>query len=130
MRVDRRGLAGLTIGLAMIVEAAAAADQPSAGATLYRRYCASCHGVAGAGDGPVAEGLSPKPTDLRRLDADVPSIMQAIDGRRTLRAHGDSRMPVWGHVLEDEKAGRRHRGRTTLHEVLTLAEYVHALRTR
>jgi len=36
----------------------------AAGARLYRRSCASCHGASGAGDGPAAEGLRPPPSDL------------------------------------------------------------------
>ena len=31
------------------------------GATLYAIYCASCHGVGGEGDGPVAAALDPQP---------------------------------------------------------------------
>lgn len=34
------------------------------GETLYRRYCEQCHGIAGAGDGPLAGTLDPPPTDL------------------------------------------------------------------
>jgi len=34
------------------------------GARLYRDSCAVCHGVAGYGDGPAADGLKPKPADL------------------------------------------------------------------
>jgi putative copper resistance protein D len=34
------------------------------GLHLYRENCALCHGVAGYGDGPVAEDLKPKPADL------------------------------------------------------------------
>jgi mono/diheme cytochrome c family protein len=33
---------------------------------LHRRYCASCHGVAGDGTGPLAALLSPYPRDFRR----------------------------------------------------------------
>lgn len=33
------------------------------GAEQYALYCASCHGAGGAGDGPVAAGLNPKPTN-------------------------------------------------------------------
>ncbi len=32
-----------------------------AGEADYQVYCASCHGGAGAGDGPVAQALNPKP---------------------------------------------------------------------
>ena len=31
------------------------------GAALYAAQCASCHGVAGGGDGPLAASLEPKP---------------------------------------------------------------------
>jgi len=41
--------------------AAAGAPDLAAGARLYATYCASCHGPEGAGDGPVAAGLNPKP---------------------------------------------------------------------
>jgi putative copper resistance protein D len=34
------------------------------GAELYRRHCASCHGVAGHGDGPAARALAKDPADL------------------------------------------------------------------
>jgi len=36
------------------------------GATLYAGHCAACHGVDGAGDGPGAAGLQPKPSNLRQ----------------------------------------------------------------
>ena len=35
------------------------------GFELYRRNCLQCHGVAGAGDGPTAEFLYPRPRDYR-----------------------------------------------------------------
>jgi len=45
--------------------------EPPAGAIsgkiLYERYCASCHGTEGKGDGPAAETLQPKPPDLTQL---------------------------------------------------------------
>jgi hypothetical protein len=56
--------------------------------------------------------------------------MQVIDGRRTVRAHGDAAMPVWGAVLEGAKEGQRHPGRTTLLEVQALADYVRGLQER
>jgi high-affinity iron transporter len=34
------------------------------GKALYAESCAGCHGAAGRGDGPVAAGLSPAPTDF------------------------------------------------------------------
>jgi mono/diheme cytochrome c family protein len=34
---------------------------PAEGEVLYQTYCASCHGARGAGDGPAAAALDPKP---------------------------------------------------------------------
>jgi hypothetical protein len=52
--------------------------------------------------------------------------MSAIDGRRPVKAHGDSDMPVWGLVFEREMEEREARSprQTTLHQVRLLAEYV------
>jgi hypothetical protein len=105
------------------------AQPPRHGVDLYVRYCASCHGVAGRGDGPAAESLTPRPTDLTRSSAGVAELMRVIDGRRTVRAHGSSDMPVWGEVFmaapEDD---RRHRN--ALRNVQVLAEYVLHLRAQ
>ena len=38
--------------------------QLTRGAEIYQSSCASCHGVAGAGDGPMAAGLDPVPANL------------------------------------------------------------------
>ncbi|MEO8223448.1 MAG: c-type cytochrome [Gammaproteobacteria bacterium] len=37
------------------------------GAQLFQRFCASCHGPAGYGDGPVVESLNVVIPDLTRL---------------------------------------------------------------
>ena len=37
---------------------------PAAGKALYETHCASCHGLAGKGDGAAASGLNPPPSDL------------------------------------------------------------------
>lgn len=35
------------------------------GKTLFTSYCAVCHGAGGAGDGPTAAALNPKPADFK-----------------------------------------------------------------
>ena len=40
------------------------ADSVAAGQVVYERYCLTCHGVNGRGDGPGAAGLEPPPADL------------------------------------------------------------------
>lgn len=37
-----------------------------AGQRLYQEHCINCHGIAGAGDGPTAKYLDPRPRDFRR----------------------------------------------------------------
>ncbi len=74
------------------------ADEPR---QLYLRSCASCHGVDGRGDGPVAPALVVPPADLTRLAAryggtfprDV--VIEVIAGERELAPHGTREMPVW-----------------------------------
>ena len=43
---------------------AAATTGGTAGADVFKMYCATCHGAAGAGDGLAAASLNPKPTNF------------------------------------------------------------------
>jgi mono/diheme cytochrome c family protein len=108
------------------------ARPPEYGRDLYTQYCASCHGVAGKGDGPASGAMQPPPTDLTRLRErygtayPLREVMSAIDGRYPVRAHGSSEMPVWGYVFEREmeEQGVRSPRQTTLHQVRLISEYV------
>jgi len=81
---------------------AAAEQRLASGGRLYQVHCASCHGESGRGDGPVAGDLKVAPADLTRLAARSRGVFprehvaEAVDGRLAVRAHGTSRMPVWG----------------------------------
>lgn len=44
------------------------ASSEEKGAVLYASHCAECHGEHGTGDGPLADGMHPPPSDLTRLD--------------------------------------------------------------
>ncbi len=96
----------------------------------YDRWCASCHGTTGRGDGPAAASLSPPPTDLTVSPLNLAQLMEVIDGRRTVRAHGTAAMPVWGEVFEAAREGDDRQHRDALRQVQGLAEYVQALRAR
>jgi mono/diheme cytochrome c family protein len=123
-----RWLAWILLAGAVAGGRADADPVPAAGEALYRRYCASCHGSAGRGDGPAALALSPPPTDLTKLRSEVPRLMEQIDGRRTIRAHGTAGMPVWGEVFEQSLITEPHARRTALLQVQTLAQYVRDMR--
>ena len=87
------------------------ADGPQgSGAQLYRTYCASCHGLAGRGDGPVAESFRKPIPDLTEYTARnggvFPSerVREIVDGRG-VAAHGSREMPVWGDAFRSAEGG-------------------------
>lgn len=51
------------VGVAASDTSAQGQGKPEAGKALYATRCAICHGAAGAGDGPAAQGLSDKPSN-------------------------------------------------------------------
>lgn len=81
----------------------------ASGRRLYLRYCSACHGEGARGDGIVAPFMQPRPVDLtalaRQAGGPFPSarVAAAIDGRDTIRAHGDPDMPVWGAMLSEQE---------------------------
>jgi mono/diheme cytochrome c family protein len=76
------------------------------GEELYQRFCASCHGRSGYGDGPVAASFKVMIPDLTRLSQraggrfPAKRVLEIIDGRAVLPAHGTRPMPVWGYEFE------------------------------
>lgn len=129
MRIPKNALAAAAILSACVLfvlplataedAAAQARDQMlNDGSVSYNRYCESCHGAQGHGDGPVAQYLTIEPADLTRIsarrDGEFPAgeIQEIIDGRKGVRGHG-SDMPIWGDAFqrteetEDEEVIRR-----------------------
>jgi mono/diheme cytochrome c family protein len=88
----------------MLIAAAggASADDVAQGRALYLQHCASCHGLAGDGKGPMARVLTTPPANLRELSErygnplPADQIARYIDGRADVKAHGPRDMPVWG----------------------------------
>lgn len=114
---------------------AAAADDVAAGRALYVRLCASCHGLGGRGDGPVAPALGERPTDLTALARDddgtfsALAVAAAIDGTTMPRAHGVSEMPVWGEILQKGPAGRDGAAQAR-DAILELTDYLRTIQRR
>src|SRR5262249_46962360 len=79
-----------------------AQSEENPGRNEFLRSCASCHGVSGKGDGPVAKSLSSPPSDLTRLSEanngvyPISRVHEVIDGRIERLVHGTRDMPVWG----------------------------------
>jgi mono/diheme cytochrome c family protein len=104
---------------------------PPTGEELYVRYCASCHGISGKGDGPVAASLRNPPPDLTTLSRqgrfDAANLMAIIDGRRVVPAHGPREMPVWGAIFGSELEDSPYVEYTTLLHTETLVEYLRTI---
>jgi mono/diheme cytochrome c family protein len=103
-----------------------------AGEVLYARFCASCHGGGGRGDGPLAGQLSTAPSDLTMLARrpegfDEGGLMAVIDGRRAVAAHGPREMPGWGVVFERELGEQLHTQYTVLLRARTLVDYLRTI---
>ena len=102
--------------LALLVGLPAALAQEStpepgvSGERDFRVYCASCHGEDDKGGGPASFGLTVEPPDLtglsQRNNSAFPRerILNLIDGREEVAAHGTREMPVWGEWFKMEAA--------------------------
>jgi mono/diheme cytochrome c family protein len=77
----------------------------TSGKQMYASYCASCHGMDGRGNGPVAVMLRKQPADLSALSKNnggkFPSehVAAVLQFGAENMAHGTIEMPVWGPVL-------------------------------
>jgi mono/diheme cytochrome c family protein len=101
----------MTVALALLSGPVAAQD-PVAGADLYIRYCAACHGMEARGDGGMAAILTILPADLTVLSAGnggifpVARVAAQIDGRDPVLAHGGV-MPLFGDFFDGQDTAIR-----------------------
>lgn len=76
------------------------------GQVLFHRYCASCHGYEGRGDGPAARNLEIKPRDFQAAQflygsAGADELPADRDLKRTIRTGVTARgMPAWGGMQD------------------------------
>lgn len=82
------------------------------GADIYRAHCASCHGVSGKGDGPVAPALNTTLPDLSTIAQrsggvfPVGRVRKIITGDELILGHGSREMPIWGPVFHQIQEDR------------------------
>ncbi|MGK5066114.1 FTR1 family protein [Janthinobacterium sp. RT4P48] len=72
------------------------------GAALYAAQCASCHGVAGGGDGPLAASLEPKPIAFTDGDRAQSRSLMALYQVISQGVAGTS-MASFGQLSENER---------------------------
>ena len=103
-------LAAVSLLLAPSRGRAANPEPAEVGKSLYRVYCANCHGDSGKGDGSTAAYLTVTPTDLTKLSRQnggkfpADRLREIIDGREVVRGHGEREMPLWGLTFQDWNA--------------------------
>lgn len=103
------------------------------GEDLYRRFCSSCHGIQGRGDGPVAPSFRVEVPDLTQTSRRIRGvdardrIVRIIDGRHIIGAHGTRLMPVWGEDLARLEIGNPDAERSSQIIIERLADYVNSL---
>jgi mono/diheme cytochrome c family protein len=76
------------------------AESIARGKDLFERYCVTCHGATGRGDGPAAALLPARPKDLSAL-APPPIFPDGVVAYRI--ANGKNLMPAWKSVLSENE---------------------------
>ena len=138
-RTLRRAAAVLAVAAASVAaytssaQFAAVTLDDYSGAELFERFCASCHGAAARGDGPVAATLNvavPNLTTIEQRYGEFPVnlIRDVIDGRGIdMRAHGTRAMPVWGYEFWIEEGGDVVAQKSVREAINKLVEHLRSL---
>lgn len=118
------GLAACMAGAALLGGSAWAEEPDLASAAkgkiVYQRYCGSCHGREGRGDGVLAQDLTVAPPDLtvlaKKNGGHFPfdKVVEIVDGRQLARGHGAPDMPVWGEVFPKTEGTESHDVKTVV----------------
>jgi mono/diheme cytochrome c family protein len=126
----------LTAAAALVAIPMYAADPDDPGRAVYLRYCGACHGPGGRGDGIAGTFMRPKPTDLTQLAKDNKGefpfvrVMEDVDGRNTVRGHGDPQMPVWGETFADQATWGIERRAEVRGKLMVIIEYLRSIQAK
>jgi mono/diheme cytochrome c family protein len=128
--------------LAAAALAACSAFAPSAeaadpqGKELFVRYCGSCHGPDGKGDGVLSGALKQKPANLTLIAKNnggkfpPQAVMRFIDGTTDVRAHGNPDMPVWGEVFKEQLADSPTQQSEIRATILEITDYIGSIQEK
>ncbi len=95
----------LWVLVGVMLLAAAAQANGEKGKTLYGKYCVSCHGASGKGDGPAGAALNPRPRDLTDkayMDGVKDDYLVTIIQKGGPAVGKSALMPAWSAVLKDD----------------------------
>lgn len=99
------------------------------GADLFHAYCATCHGVTGKGNGPIASVLDTPVSDLTTIATRNSGVFPAarvrsiIAGDELVKAHGTREMPIWGPIFHQIERDRDY-GNIRLQNVTRYVESI------
>ena len=103
------------------------------GVRLYQVFCASCHGLTGHGDGPVAPLVQAHVPDLTRISErhggqfPTDELFRIIDGRTAVPTHGSREMPVWGFEFYGDNTRDAIARQQATETVTRLVDYLHTI---
>lgn len=87
-----------------VTQAPAAAPDLQAASRLYASHCASCHGVSGHGDGPLAAGLNPPPANFHAPERQNPRSVFAFYNTISLGVPGTA-MRAYSELPSQQRWG-------------------------
>ena len=124
----------LTLSALLLGQAASAqAFDEFSGHETFQRFCASCHGTGGEGDGPVASGLPLPVPDLTTLksryadDYDARLLRKIIEGDEAVIYHGTRFMPVWGYEFWVEEGADEAAEQSVEIIIRNLIDYIESI---
>jgi mono/diheme cytochrome c family protein len=104
----------------------------ASGKETFLKYCASCHGTDGKGNGPAAIAMKTPPSDLttltRRHEDKYPAgyVGAVLKFGRSLASHGSEDMPVWGSRFKEFDPVRDPTGQQHVDDVVAYLESLQA----
>ena len=105
----------------------------ASGREIFVKYCASCHGTDGAGNGPAAVAMKTPPPDLttltRRHEGKYPAgyVGALLKFGHSLASHGSEDMPVWGLPFRELDPARDPTGQQHIDDVVA---YIASIQTK
>lgn len=94
MSTKKLAAAAFGIVIIIVVALAAAAQGNQAGAALYKKDCAMCHGPDGTGNSPMGKKMGVR-------DLKSPEVQKQTDAQLTeVITKGKAKMPAYGEKLK------------------------------
>jgi len=142
--IEAFAVCAFVIGAAAVTHAqqnGSAERSPDVGKYEYETHCAECHGLSGKGDGPYVQLLRsgivlPDLTELSKKNNGVfpvEYVVETIDGKASVRAHGPRDMPIWGPVYKNQSHNVNPDYNPEAYarvKILFLTEYIYRLQAK